>query len=159
MTPPLGFSTLTPRHSSNELPPITVSTFTAITAENTSLNNRASTSAKPDLMISHAFIEANYEILKSLLGERQMQIRNKGLRTKLKYFSKECDEEREMESRPVRIREPPQFYDGGRVERNFEGRRPSGLGANNNRSQGMNLPLLLAAQLGMSENGHRCNRL
>ncbi|GJS87743.1 hypothetical protein Tco_0770379 [Tanacetum coccineum] len=43
--------------------------------------------------------------------------------------------------------------DGGRVERNFEGGRPSGLGAKNNRSQGMNLPSLLAAHLRWSENG------
>ncbi|GJS70380.1 hypothetical protein Tco_0703221 [Tanacetum coccineum] len=42
---------------------------------------------------------------------------------------------------------------GGRVERNFEGGRPSRLRADNNRSQGMNLPLLLAAHLWRSKNG------
>ncbi|GJR03693.1 hypothetical protein Tco_0526677 [Tanacetum coccineum] len=43
--------------------------------------------------------------------------------------------------------------DRGMVERNFEGGRPSRLGADNNRSQGMNLPPLLAAYLGRSKNG------
>nr|GEV44834.1 hypothetical protein [Tanacetum cinerariifolium] len=37
--------------------------------------------------------------------ERWKQIRNKDLRTELKYFSKDYDEEKEMEPRPVRIRE------------------------------------------------------
>nr|GEV25551.1 reverse transcriptase domain-containing protein [Tanacetum cinerariifolium] len=109
MTPPLGFLTLTPIHSSNELPPITVSIFTATTAKNTSLNNRASTSANPDLMISPAFIEANYKILKSLVREGKMQTRNEGLHAELEYFSEDCDKEREMESRPVHIKEPLQF--------------------------------------------------
>ncbi|GKE96940.1 hypothetical protein Tco_1581795, partial [Tanacetum coccineum] len=43
--------------------------------------------------------------------------------------------------------------DGGKVERNSEGGRPSGLGAYNNGSQGMNIPPILAAHLGRSENG------
>ncbi|GJQ89155.1 hypothetical protein Tco_0000294 [Tanacetum coccineum] len=43
--------------------------------------------------------------------------------------------------------------DGGRVERNSEGERPSGLGANNNKVQGIDIPLLLAAHLGRSKNG------
>nr|GEY80283.1 RNA-directed DNA polymerase, eukaryota [Tanacetum cinerariifolium] len=42
--------------------------------------------------------------------------------------------------------------DGGSVERNSEGERPSGLRADNNGSQEMNLPLLLAAHIGRSEN-------
>ncbi|GJT19022.1 hypothetical protein Tco_0877728, partial [Tanacetum coccineum] len=156
MTPPPGFSTLTPIPSSNELPPITVSTFTATTLENTPLNNHASTSANPDPMISTAFVEANYEILESLLRERRKQIRNEDLRTELKYFSEDYDEEREMEPRPVRIREATPVLrtrsprarrqreravdfedvsnrDGDRVERNSKGGRPSGLGADNNR--------------------------
>ncbi|GJR15033.1 hypothetical protein Tco_0797685 [Tanacetum coccineum] len=53
----------------------------------------------PNPTISPAFVEANYEILKSLLRERRRQIRNKDLRTKLKYFNEEYDEEREMEPR------------------------------------------------------------
>ncbi|GJY96976.1 hypothetical protein Tco_0513886 [Tanacetum coccineum] len=109
MTPPPGFSTLTPIPSSNELPPITISTFTATTPENTPLNNRASTSANLDPMITSSFIEANYENLESLLRERQKQIHNEDLRTKLEYFSEDYDEEREMEPKPVRIIEttPP----------------------------------------------------
>ncbi|GKD90908.1 hypothetical protein Tco_1366415, partial [Tanacetum coccineum] len=105
MTPPPGFSALTPKPSSNELPPITVSTFTATAPENTPLNNRASTLANPDPMISPAFVEANYEILESLLRERRKQIRNEERHTELEYFSEDHDEEREMEPRPVRIRE------------------------------------------------------
>ncbi|GJW74721.1 hypothetical protein Tco_0134091 [Tanacetum coccineum] len=100
LTPPLGFSTLTPIPSSNELPPITVSTFTTTTLENTSLNNRVSTSANPDTMIFPTFVEANYEILESLLRERQKQICNEDLRTELEYFSKDYEEEREMEPIP-----------------------------------------------------------
>ncbi|GJZ47905.1 hypothetical protein Tco_0601737 [Tanacetum coccineum] len=42
--------------------------------------------------------------------------------------------------------------DGGKVERNSEGGRPSGLGAYNNGSQGMNIPPILASHLGRSEN-------
>ncbi|GKC14751.1 reverse transcriptase domain-containing protein [Tanacetum coccineum] len=70
---------------------------------------RASTSANPNPMISPAFLEANYEILESLLRERRKQIRNEELRTELEYFSKEYDEEWEMEPRPEKIREttPP----------------------------------------------------
>nr|GEU35727.1 reverse transcriptase domain-containing protein [Tanacetum cinerariifolium] len=63
MTPPLGFSTLTPipGANANELPPITVSTFIATSPENTPLTHRASTYANPDPMINPAFVEANYE--------------------------------------------------------------------------------------------------
>ncbi|GJR33279.1 hypothetical protein Tco_1109511 [Tanacetum coccineum] len=43
--------------------------------------------------------------------------------------------------------------DGGRVERNLKGRRPLGQGANNDKSQGMNIPPLLAAHLRRSKNG------
>nr|GEU43982.1 UBN2 domain-containing protein [Tanacetum cinerariifolium] len=107
MTPPLGFLTLTPipGPNANELPPITVSTFTATTPENKPLTHRASTSVNPDPMIRPSFVEANYEILESLLKERRKQIRNEYLRIKLEYFSEEYDEEREMELRHVRIRE------------------------------------------------------
>ncbi|GKC73343.1 hypothetical protein Tco_1119226, partial [Tanacetum coccineum] len=50
-------------------------------------------------------VEANYEILESLLRERRRQIRNEDLRTELEYFSKDYDEEREMEPRPKPHRE------------------------------------------------------
>ncbi|GJZ05133.1 hypothetical protein Tco_0538408 [Tanacetum coccineum] len=103
-------------------------------------------------MISPDFVEANYEILESLLRERRKHIRNKDLRTELEYFSEDYDEETEMEPRPICIRETTPVLHT-RVERNSEGGRPSGLGADNNRSQGMNLPLLLAAHTGRIKNG------
>ncbi|GKD61650.1 hypothetical protein Tco_1299159 [Tanacetum coccineum] len=147
--PPLGFSTLTPLTGPNvnEHPPITASTFIARTPENTPLANRASTSANPDPMISTAFVEANYEVLESLLRERRRQMRNEELRTELEFFSEEYDEEREMEPRPARVRETTPILrtesprarrqkervvefedapnrDGNRVERESEGGRP-----------------------------------
>nr|GEY40907.1 hypothetical protein [Tanacetum cinerariifolium] len=107
MTPPLGFLTLTliPGPNANELPSINAFTFTATTHENTSLTHRASTSTIPDPMISPTFVEANHEILKSFLRESRKQVFNKDLRTELEYFSKEYEKEREMESRPTRVRE------------------------------------------------------
>nr|GEZ36548.1 hypothetical protein [Tanacetum cinerariifolium] len=95
-------------------------------------------------MISPAFLEANYVILESLLMERWKQIRNKDLRTELKYFSKDYDEEKEMEPRPVRIKKTTSV---------IRTRRTSRLGADIDRSQGINLPLLLVAHLGKSKNG------
>ncbi|GJT17844.1 hypothetical protein Tco_0876550 [Tanacetum coccineum] len=150
MTPLPGFLTLTPIPSSNELLPITVSTFTGKAPKNTPLTNHASTSANPDPMTN--------------------------LRAELEYFSTEYDEERELEPRPIRNRETTSVLhtrslraqrqrermvdfkdvpnrDGGRVERYSECGRPSGLGIDNDRSQGINLPLLLTAHLGRSENG------
>ncbi|GJY18362.1 hypothetical protein Tco_0389853 [Tanacetum coccineum] len=127
-------------------------------------------------MISLAFVEANYKVLESLSRECRRRKRNEDLYTKLEYFSEEYDEEREMEPRPIRNREStpvlsmrsprarrqrermvdfediPNRY-GSMVERNFEGRRPLGLGADNNGSQRMNLPTLLVAYLRRSENG------
>ncbi|GKD02882.1 hypothetical protein Tco_1177856 [Tanacetum coccineum] len=81
-----------------------------------------------------------------------------------------------MEPRPVRIRETTPVLrtgssrarrqrdrvvefedapnkDGGRVERNSKGRRHSEYRADDNKCQGVNLPLLLAAHLRRSENG------
>ncbi|GJZ48000.1 hypothetical protein Tco_0601832 [Tanacetum coccineum] len=58
----------------------------------------------------------------------------------------EYDEEREMEPRLVRARKLLSF--------SIQGGRPSEFIREGNRSQGMNLPLLLAAHLGRSENGH-----
>ncbi|GKC60170.1 hypothetical protein Tco_1087768 [Tanacetum coccineum] len=92
------------------------------------------------------------------------------------YFIEEYDEEREMEPRPVRVRETTLVLrtrsprarrqkervvefedtlnrDGSRVERNYKGGRPSEHRVDDNKSQGMNLPPLLAAHLGRSENG------
>ncbi|GKE08603.1 hypothetical protein Tco_1412154 [Tanacetum coccineum] len=58
-----------------ELPSITTSTFTARSPDNTSLANRESTLANVVLVISSAFVEANYDVLGSLLRDR----RRKGL--------------------------------------------------------------------------------
>ncbi|GJR48126.1 hypothetical protein Tco_1316229 [Tanacetum coccineum] len=93
------------RSKRGELPPITVSIVTARTPGNTPLTNHASTSTNPDPLISPNFIEANYEVLESLLRERRKQIRNEDLRVELDYYSEEYDEEREMEPRPARSRE------------------------------------------------------
>ncbi|GKG42879.1 hypothetical protein Tco_0479563, partial [Tanacetum coccineum] len=81
----------------------------ATTPENTPFAFRASTSANPNPVISTSFVEANYEVLESLLRERRRQMRNEDLQTRLEYFSEDYDEEREMEPRPEPIREttPP----------------------------------------------------
>ncbi|GJX59225.1 hypothetical protein Tco_0290615 [Tanacetum coccineum] len=175
-TPPSGFSTLTPLPSLNmgELPPIIASTFTVRSPKNTPLTNRASTSSNLDL-ISPAFVEANYEVLASLLRDARRYVHNEDLHTKLDYYSEDYDEEREMEPRPVRARETthflrtgsPMFKDIGEGLYNFKilrtemgaglkgnpMARPSEQRIENGRSRGGNHPSLLAAHLGRSENG------
>ncbi|GJV54899.1 hypothetical protein Tco_1455904 [Tanacetum coccineum] len=117
----------------------------------------------------------NYEILESLLRERQRQIRNEDLRTELKYFSEDYDEEREMEPRPEPRREATPILqlssfmvrrqrervmgfedapnrEGNRRGRNAEGFRPLEIEAREGENKGANLPLLLAAYLGRNEN-------
>ncbi|GJR47821.1 hypothetical protein Tco_1315924 [Tanacetum coccineum] len=112
-----------------------------------SLAYRASTSANPDPMISPTFVEANYEVLESLLRERRRQMDNEELHTELEYFSEEYDEERKIEPKAERVRETtPVLHtyslrvwrqrksvvefedapnrDGGRVERNSKGHQP-----------------------------------
>ncbi|GJZ11280.1 hypothetical protein Tco_0546039 [Tanacetum coccineum] len=88
---------------------MTTIVFAATTPENMPFAYRASTSANPNPMISSAFVEANYEVLESLLRERQRQIRNEDLQTELEYFSEDYDEEQEMEPRtgPTRETTPP----------------------------------------------------
>ena len=102
VTPPPGFSTLTPLPTTdpNGLPPITVSTFTTRSHLETTPNHHASTSANPGPAISPAFVEANYEALDSLLRVRRRQICNIEMRRNLEYSSDEYDEEIEMEPRP-----------------------------------------------------------
>ncbi|GJX47847.1 hypothetical protein Tco_0273037 [Tanacetum coccineum] len=56
-------------------------------------------------MTSPAFVEANYEVLESLLWERRRQISNEDLQTGLEYFNEDYDEERKMEPRPEPNRE------------------------------------------------------
>ncbi|GJT59613.1 hypothetical protein Tco_1003146 [Tanacetum coccineum] len=178
MTPPLGFSTPPhiPNHNTNERPPVTTTVFAATTPGNKSFAYCASTLTDPTPMISPAFVEANYEILESLLRDRRRHIRNEDLRTELEYFSKDYDDEREMEPRRERTREvtPPLRArspkirrqrervvgfekalnrEGRRTGRNTEGNRPSKAGAEENGRREMNLPPLLAAHLGRNENG------
>ncbi|GKA57226.1 hypothetical protein Tco_0756414 [Tanacetum coccineum] len=156
--------------------PTTTTMFVATTPENTPLAYRASTSTNPNPMISPAFVEASYETLKSLLRDRRRQMRNNDLQTKLEYFSKDYDEEREMEPRPepARAVTPPlravslkvrrrrervvgfeetQNRGESRVERSSEGGRPSEEASRGNESQNVNLPPLLVAHIGRSKNG------
>ncbi|GJU99500.1 hypothetical protein Tco_1328771 [Tanacetum coccineum] len=65
ITPPPGFSIV----------PTTTTMFAATTPENTPLAYRASTSANLNLMISLAFVEANYEALE---GESRVERNNEG---------------------------------------------------------------------------------
>ncbi|GKE01743.1 hypothetical protein Tco_1389726 [Tanacetum coccineum] len=152
ITPPLGFLAV----------PTTTTMFAA--------------TISPNPMISPAFVEANYETLESLLRDQRRQMRNNDLRTELEYFSEDYDKEREMEPRPepARVVTPPlraaspkvrrirervvgfeetQNRGESRVERNNEGGRPSKEASRGNRSQNVNLPPLLAARIGRSENG------
>ncbi|GKA18803.1 hypothetical protein Tco_0698718 [Tanacetum coccineum] len=98
----------------------------------------------PNPTISPAFVEANCEILESLLKEQQRQIRNEDLQIELEYFSEDYDEEREMEPRPeprtkatltLRLRSPGvrrqrervvRFEDAPNREGNRRGRNAEG---------------------------------
>ncbi|GKC14516.1 hypothetical protein Tco_1011298 [Tanacetum coccineum] len=115
-------------------------------------------SSKPDrthiCTISGAI--PNYEALESLLRDRRRQIHNIDLRTELEYFNEDYDEEREMEPRPepTRAATPPLRSRGeSRDERNTEGGTPLEEAPRGNGGQSVNLPPLLAAHLGRSENG------
>ncbi|GJU42379.1 hypothetical protein Tco_1195336 [Tanacetum coccineum] len=102
--PPLGFSTLTPLPGPNvgELPPITASIFIVMSPKNMPLTNRASTLANPNLVISPAFVEANYKVLEYLLRDHRRQVHKEYLHTELDYYSEEYDEEEnEGTQRPV----------------------------------------------------------
>ncbi|GKD33112.1 hypothetical protein Tco_1248621 [Tanacetum coccineum] len=119
-TPPPDFSTLTPLPDPNvgELPLITISTFTTRTPENTPLTNHASTSANPNLAISPTFIEANYEVLESLLRECRRLASIKETTLVLRTGSLRS---RRQRGRVVEFEDAPN-RDGSRVERESEGR-------------------------------------
>ncbi|GJR61115.1 hypothetical protein Tco_1503277 [Tanacetum coccineum] len=158
ITPPPGFSTppQIPNNTTSERPPVTTTVFSATTPKNTPFVYRASTSANPNPMISPAFVEANYEVLESLIRERRRQIRNEDLRTELEYFSEDYDEEREMEPRHEPNREATPTLrprEGNRARRNAEGIRLSEIEAREDENRGVNLPPLLAANLGRNESG------
>ncbi|GJZ98452.1 hypothetical protein Tco_0670905 [Tanacetum coccineum] len=96
--------------------------FAATTPENTPLAYRASTSANPNLVISPAFVEANYEALESLLKDRRRQMRNNDLRIELEYFNEDYNEEREMDPipEPTRAATPPLRVASLRIRRRGE---------------------------------------
>ena len=98
VTPPPGFSTLTPIPvtDTNSFPPIAASTFTTRSHPEITPNLRASTSANPEPIISPAFVDANYEELESLLRARRRQVRNTKMRRELEYSRDEYDKEIEM---------------------------------------------------------------
>ncbi|GJZ01017.1 hypothetical protein Tco_0518978 [Tanacetum coccineum] len=81
MTSPLGFSTppQIPNITTNERQPVTTIVFAATTSENTPFAYHAFTLTNPNPTICPAFVEANCEILESLLRERRRQIRNEDL--------------------------------------------------------------------------------
>ncbi|GKE42104.1 hypothetical protein Tco_1469388, partial [Tanacetum coccineum] len=102
------------------------------------------------------------------------------LQTELEYFSKDYDEEREMEPRleqtrevtpPLRTRSPrvrrqcervvgfeeAPNREGIRTRKNTEGNRPSEAGAEENGRLEMNLHPLLAAHLGRAKMANLCN--
>ncbi|GJV94121.1 hypothetical protein Tco_1541934 [Tanacetum coccineum] len=101
MTPPPILSTPPhiPNVNTNERPHVTTTVFSITTPGNTPFAYRASTSINHTPMISLAFLEANYEIPKSLLKDRRRQIRTEDLRTELEYFSEDYDKERDIEPR------------------------------------------------------------
>ncbi|GJU78607.1 hypothetical protein Tco_1275677 [Tanacetum coccineum] len=158
LTPPQTLNNTTSKRS-----PVITTVFAANTPKNTSFAYRASTSANPNPMITPAFMEANYEVLESLLRERRRQIRNEGIRTELEYFSEDYDEEREMEPRPEPNREAtptlqPMYHvvrrqrervvgfedapnrEGSKRGRNTEGNKPSEIKAREDENMGVNLP-------------------
>nr|GEU34302.1 reverse transcriptase domain-containing protein [Tanacetum cinerariifolium] len=131
---------------------------------------RASTSTDPTPMISLTFVEANYEILESLLRDRRRQTRNKDLLTELEYFSEDYDEEREMEPRPertskvtlpLRTRSPrvrrqhervvvfkeASNMEGSKTERNTEGNRPSEAEAKENERTAMQQMVIMVSTI------------
>ncbi|GJZ53920.1 hypothetical protein Tco_0608805 [Tanacetum coccineum] len=81
MTPLPGFSTPSqiPNNTPSKISLVITTVFAANTPENTLFAYRASTSANPNPMISPAFVEANYEVLESLLRERRSEKWNQDL--------------------------------------------------------------------------------
>nr|GEW65811.1 hypothetical protein [Tanacetum cinerariifolium] len=151
MTPPPGFSTPPhiPNVNTNERPPITTIVLAATTPENTSFSYRTSTSTDLTPMISLAFVEANYEILKSFLRDRRRPERTRKVTPPLCTRSPRVCRQRE---RVVGFKED-QNREGSRTKRNTEGNRPSKAGVEENERWEMNLPPVLAAHLGRNENG------
>ncbi|GJW09425.1 hypothetical protein Tco_1575252 [Tanacetum coccineum] len=173
MMPPPGFSTppQIPSNTTSERLLVTTTVFTATILKNTPFAYHASTSTNPNPTISPAFMEANYEILESLLRERRRQIRIEDLRTEIEYFSEDYDEERDMEPRLSPARKPnlnPRLWEGNRRGRNAEGIRPSEIEAREGENRGRIFPHLwqltweeMKTVLGITyeHESQRCSRL
>ncbi|GJY26397.1 hypothetical protein Tco_0401123 [Tanacetum coccineum] len=124
--------------------PTTTTMFAATTLENMPLAYHASTSNNPNPVISPDFVEANYETLESLLRDRR-----RAATPPLRTTSPRVRRRRE---RVVGFEET-QNREESRVKRNSKGGRPSKEASRGNGSQNVNLPSLLAAHIGRSENG------
>ncbi|GJS02554.1 hypothetical protein Tco_0319062 [Tanacetum coccineum] len=124
--------------------PTTTTMFAATTLENMPLAYHASTSNNPNPVISPDFVEANYETLESLLRDRR-----RAATPPLRTMSPRVRRRRE---RVVGFKET-QNREECRVKRNSKGGRPSKEASRGNGSQNVNLPSLLAAHIGRSENG------
>ncbi|GKC69408.1 hypothetical protein Tco_1115291 [Tanacetum coccineum] len=121
--------------------------FTTRSLHETPLANRPSTSAILNCVISPAFVEANYEALESLLRDQRRQVRNEEFCAELEYSGEKYDEEIYMEPMPTRTTNGWEL-----VERESEGRRPSKRRVEGGGSHEVNLPHLLIAHRGRSEN-------
>ncbi|GJV51450.1 homeodomain-like protein [Tanacetum coccineum] len=93
-----------------------------------------------------AFVEANYEALKTLFRDQRRQVCNEEVRAELEYSSEEYDEEMEMEPRPTRTTKVTFILRIGSLHvRRLRGVEGGGI-------HGVNLPPFLVAHLGTSEN-------
>ncbi|GJZ68428.1 hypothetical protein Tco_0631668 [Tanacetum coccineum] len=117
-----------------ELPSIIAFTFTTKSPKNTSLTNRASTLSNPNPVISLDFVEANYEVLESLLRKRRRSPRARRHRGRVVEFEDALNKDR------------------SRVERESNDRRPSERRIDEGGIHRGNLPLLHVTHLGISEN-------
>ncbi|GJS34796.1 reverse transcriptase domain-containing protein [Tanacetum coccineum] len=143
ITPPPGFSAAAK----------TTTMFAVTTLENTPLAYRASTSTNPNPVISPAFVEANYETLdEDYDEEREMEPRLEPARAVTPPLRAASPRVRKRRERIVRFEET-QNKGERRVKRNIKGERPSKEESRGNGGQNVNLPSLLAAHIGRSENG------
>ncbi|GJT19867.1 hypothetical protein Tco_0878573 [Tanacetum coccineum] len=122
-----------PNINTTKRPPVTTSVFATTTPGNMPFAFRASTSIDPAPMISPAFVESNYEILKSLLRDKRSQIRNEDLQKEL------SPRVRRQRERVVGFEEAPN-RERSIIRRNIKGNGPSEAGAEENGRREMNLP-------------------
>nr|GEU40921.1 reverse transcriptase domain-containing protein [Tanacetum cinerariifolium] len=133
--------------------PTTTTMFAATTPENTPLGYLASTSTNHNPVFSPAFAKANYETLdEDYDEEREMVPRTEPARAVTPPLRAASPRVRRRRKRVVGFEES-QNRGESKVERNSEGGRPSEKAPRGNGSQNVNLPPLLAAHVGRSENG------